>query len=353
MGGKIVVVSGGQYGSEGKGLIAGYLSQTEPRPLMAVRVGGPNAGHTVWRDGVEYKLQSLPVAAVMRDDAVLISAAGSEVEWAQLQKELRETSINGVRPRYILDEQATTIDPDNHAGFHASSNAFGGTGKGVNRARAARIRREAELALSWEGVQDAPVIADTAPLMHGWLAGGGCVMIEGTQGYGLGTHAGEYPHCTGNDCTAIDFLSQAGLSPWGDHVDEFEAWVVFRTHPIRVAGNSGPFHAGETSWPELRSAFGDHIPDEQTTVTKKTRRVGIWDADLARKALRANGGPFGPTRVALTFFDYLRPGIAGADDMSEFSIGDDAAFESFNASIGQRIELVGTGVNSVIDLRKS
>jgi adenylosuccinate synthase len=348
MPGKIVVVSGGQYGSEGKGLIAGHLSVTEKRPLMAVRVGGPNAGHTVWRDGVEFKLQSLPVAAAVRDNALLVSASGSEVEWEQLQKELRQTARYDTRNRYYLDDQATIIDPA-YQGMHASSSRWGGTGKGVNRARASRMIRDAELAMSWAGLDGAPLLTDTAGMMREWLRTDGCVMIEGTQGYGLGTHAGEYPHCTGNDCTAIDFLSQAGLSPW--MASEFEAWVVLRTHPIRVAGNSGPFHEGETSWEELRTTWGDHIPTEQTTVTKKTRRVGNWDPRLARAAVEANGGPVGAVHVALTFFDYVRPSIANCTSSEVWS--EDPLLNDYADDIGQKIELVGTGVASVVDLRKS
>jgi adenylosuccinate synthase len=350
--GKIIVVVGGQYGSEGKGLIAGYLSQKESAPLLAVRVGGPNAGHTVWDQGREFKLQSLPVATVKRRDSLLVSAAGSEVEWAQLQKELRETSEYGVRDRYTLDGQATIIDPELHAGFHASSEAWGGTGKGTNRARAARMTREAELALSWEGVQDAPQIGDTASAMRYHLQNGGTVLIEGTQGYGLGTHAGEYPHCTGNDCTAMDFLSQAGIAPWGGFW-QLEIWVVIRTNPIRVAGNSGPFHAGETTWEALREEYGSHIPVEQTTVTKKTRRVGLWDGELAFDAVKANGGPNGAVHVALTFFDYQHPEfrdvtIAGGPPWERDSIDD---LQWYEHEVGQAIELVGTGADSVVDLR--
>jgi adenylosuccinate synthase len=351
--GKIIVIVGGQYGSEGKGLIAGHLSSRESRPLLAVRVGGPNAGHTVWQNGKEFKLQSLPVAVVKNELSLLVSAAGSEVEWEQLQKELTLTADYNANLRYVLDEQATIIDPELHAGFHASSEAFGGTGKGTNRARAARMRREADLAYAWRGREDAPVLGDTAAMMRRHLQDGGCVMIEGTQGYGLGTHAGNYPYCTGNDCTAIDFLSQAGISPWMPYVQEFEVWVVLRTFPIRVAGNSGPFRAGETNWETLQAMHGEHIPVEQTTVTKKTRRVGMWDADLAYESVVANGGPGRAVHVALTFFDYIHPEFRD----STVTLGPPwerdtiLSLKDFESDIGQPIELVGTGTDSVVDLR--
>jgi adenylosuccinate synthase len=351
MGGKIIVIAGGQYGSEGKGLIAGYLSQWEERPLMAVRVGGPNAGHTVWSDGQEFKFQSLPVAAVMRPNSRLIIAAGSEVEQGQLDKERDWVADLDIQERLLVDGQATIIDPS-HQGFHDSSNKYGGTGKGTNRARAARAVRDAELVYSWEGMPGAPQIGDTTSVMRQWLQNDGCVLIEGTQGYGLGTHAGEYPFCTGNDCTAIDFLAMCGLSPWAPYVEEFEPWVVYRTYPIRVSGNSGPFHAGELTWEELAERHGAHIRPEQTTVTKKTRRVGEWDKQLAQDSMIANGGRI---RAALTFFDYVMPkveGITGHINRGrDLTIGEGVRLAGYEQDIGARIDLVGTGPTSVMDFR--
>lgn len=49
MSGALAVVVGGQYGSEGKGAIAAQLSAKAPggSEHVAIRVAGPNAGHTV------------------------------------------------------------------------------------------------------------------------------------------------------------------------------------------------------------------------------------------------------------------------------------------------------------------
>ncbi len=46
----VTVVVGGQFGSEGKGKVAHWLAR-ELRASTAVRVGGPNSGHTVVADG--------------------------------------------------------------------------------------------------------------------------------------------------------------------------------------------------------------------------------------------------------------------------------------------------------------
>jgi adenylosuccinate synthase len=146
------------------------------------------------------------------------------------------------------------------------------------------------------------------------LLGLGNVIIEGTQGYGLGLHHRNYPQVTSSDCRAIDFLAMAGISPWSMDVFRFKVIVVARCFPIRVAGNSGPLQ-GETSW----SALG--LPEERTTVTNKVRRVGTWDSELLDEAIRANGGGnWNPdVQLAITMLDQRFPDVEGATDKRELS----------------------------------
>src|SRR5207244_743366 len=66
------VVVGGQYGSEGKGQIAGYLA---PEYELLVRVGGPNAGHKVWERPKPYAFHQLP-SGTRRCGAQLLIGAG-------------------------------------------------------------------------------------------------------------------------------------------------------------------------------------------------------------------------------------------------------------------------------------
>ena len=132
------------------------------------------------------------------------------------------------------------------------------------------------------------------------------VVIEGTQGYGLGLHTKHYPQCTSSDCRAIDFLAMAGISPWGHIV---EVWAVARMFPIRVAGNSG-YLKGETTW----EALG--LPPEYTTVTQKVRRVGEWDPVLVAEAVRANGGA-PHVRLALTMTDQRWPDLRDVNTSSQ------------------------------------
>lgn len=214
----------------------------------------------------------------------------------------------------------------------------GSTQKGIGAARASRLMRTARLASDYAGhrITDdlylGSVLCDTADV----LGGQSSVLIEGTQGYGLGLHAGYYPHCTSGDCRAIDFLAQAGLPP-----QDVETWVVLRTFPIRIAGNSGPLD-GEVDWATVG------VDPEFTTVTKKMRRVGLWDMGLARAAVKANGGG-ARVRVALTFADYWWPELKDADGSWSGTIPDATMADKIaivEEHIGAEIVMLGTGPKS-------
>lgn len=353
--GRLIVVVGGQYGSEGKGAVAAHLSQWK-RPgvefddgeLAAVRVAGPNAGHTaVGPDGVAWPLRSVPVAAVVNPTAGLFIAAGSEVDQEVTSQELMALDKAGVlngRPLYI-DGQATILTPEHRAIEGGNDgplqNRIGSTGKGIGAARADRVNRTA-------GVFQAEAGACTSLMLQDHLDNDGTVLIEGTQGFGLGLHAGMYPFCTSSDCRASDFLAMTGLSPWSANVTEFEVWVCYRPYPIRVAGNSGPMHE-ETTWEALGLA------EERTTVTKKVRRVGMWDPDLAEAAAIANGAPSQFVHAAFTMADQVVPGAAGYTGLEDSHAEAEQALETWvhriQGDTGVPVDLIGTGPATMLDLR--
>lgn len=367
--GRLIVVAGAQYGSEGKGAVVGHLTSPEKSPgeTVAVRVAGPNAGHTVFGKctslcekgsdhyfngewiGHPWRFRSLPVSVVTNPDAKLVIAAGSEIHLDVLGYELEALhdagyDLDAIESRLFIDAQATILQ-DRHINEEVKDGIqarLGSTAKGIGAARADRIWRYAKTYGEVNNGVDTAAYLRDALLNHD-----ATVVIEGTQGYGLGLHAGAYPKCTSSDCRAVDFLAMAGVSPWQPGVDEFEVWLAARVRPIRVAGNSGPMK-GETSWAELG------LPEEFTTVTKKVRRVGEWDADLVRAAVKANGGgshftAHTPVRVALTMADTLFPEIAGkSGDYHELRVA--KGFPALNEwieekerEIGAWISFIGTG----------
>lgn len=340
MAGRLIAVVGGQYGSEGKGAVAGYLSSTSEVPFMGIRVAGPNAGHTVYGKGPNgeesyaWRLRSIPVNAVTAPESDLVIAAGSEIDLEVFNRELSDLDKAGYEAssRIIVDDQATILEPHHHdiEADSAMHERLGSTGKGIGASRADRIMRKANL--FGGGV-------DTSKVIRDHLKMGGTALIEGTQGYGLGLHAGEYPFCTSQDCRALDFCAQAGISPWDRAIDVFDIWVTARTYPIRVAGNSGPLE-NETSW----AALG--LEAEKTTVTQKIRRVGHFDAKLVRDAVVANGGA--PTvKIALTMFDYIFPEVKNQEQIDILTEEQLKYIRDIETAVNAQIFLVGTGPSTM------
>lgn len=314
---RLEVVVGAQYGSEAKGHVTARLLDVRQRskmttsPWVNVRVAGPNAGHTAYdADGRKWALRTVPVGATRPYPVALVVAPGSEIDLEVLESEvtsLYEAGLLDGKTLYI-DPHATLIE-DYHKAQEAGAGMverLGSTAKGIGAARADRIlrtaRRVADSALAMKQIQNLPNTV-LAPYAYRALDK---VIIEGTQGYGLGLHGPHYPQCTSSDCRAIDFVAMAGLSPWSTPV---VVWAVARMFPIRVAGNSGPLK-DETTWFELG------LPEERTTVTQKVRRVGRWDGDLVRDAVRANGGA-DHVRLALTMVDQMWPSLAGTKSITE------------------------------------
>lgn len=354
--GKLVVVVGGQYGSEAKGAVTAHLTRTSETPPIVVRVGGPNAGHTVYDDkGQRWPLRQVPVG-VVRADATLAIGAGSVIDPDVLEFEIATLEDAGhmVSRRLFVDRAATLLEPEHleHEQTSGIVDRIGSTGKGIGIARAGRIMRSAHIVrdnprFAMDG--DLGMLSDTGQLMYDWLATGSTVIVEGTQGFALGLHRKFYPFATSADCTAIDVLAQAQLSPWHPSVTEFEVWVVYRTYPIRVAGHSGALHK-EISWDLLTQRTNGYVQPERTTVTQKVRRVGEWDRFLAREALNANGGSQSPaTHTALMMTDYLDPSFAG--QVNETKELGNAVF-MIEQQLGMGFELLGTGPQSIVDRRE-
>lgn len=356
---RVYVVVGGQFGSEAKGHVSAQLAARElsrDRQVAAVRVAGPNAGHTAYdKDGRAFALRTIPAMAVVDDSVQLVLAAGSELDPTVLLDEINWLEKSGIHisDRLWIDSQATVLGPEHiqsetDATMHER---LGSTGKGVGAARADRIMRKA---LTWEqylASGDAHSILESIDSMDTshWLASRGqdtSVIIEGTQGFGLGLHAGYYPYCTSSDCRAIDFLAMAGIDPRDSKITRCESVVTLRTFPIRVAGNSGPMH-DETDWETLGAETGGHIKPERTTVTKKVRRVGRWDTELAHRAILANGGPESCI-VALTFLDYIDPVVYGATEPMHLTEPAVDFIKDVGQQLGRRVQLVTTGPETAV-----
>jgi adenylosuccinate synthase len=321
---RVHVVAGAQYGSEGKGHVTAQLVQQALNAgdthVINVRVAGPNAGHTVISpDGDSFALRTIPVGAALSDDMTCYIAPGSEVDPEVLFSELDLLRSKGHHvSRLFISGEATilTADHKQREATEGLTAKLGSTGKGIGAARSDRIMRTAlrvkdDLDLEDQLASYGVTIREPEDLYsNDSITEDQTIVVEGTQGYGLGLHAGFYPKCTSSDTRAVDFLAMAGISPWRQGTT-IQVWLAARVYPIRVAGNSGPMK-GERSWEELG------LPEEYTTVTHKVRRVGDWDSELVAEAVQANGGR--SAYLAVTMADRLFPGLQKTTTLTEVQV---------------------------------
>lgn len=361
----IIIVSGAQYGSESKGSVAAALCERR-KVDYAVRTGAVNAGHSVYYRGKKYVNQQLPTGWVA--NSTLVIGPGALIHPEIFLTEVTMVREAGFTGDILVDRRAGV-----HLGHHSlegqSSDKhyrIGATGKGCSFALVDRVQRNPEsklfrdvvlrpeLPLGWEW-------ADTVQVLNNAYDNGEQILLEGTQGTLLDLYLGPYPYTTHKQCTAAQWVVEAGLSPSLD----YEIVLVARTYPIRVAGNSGPMPQ-EINWPQLTreinqkltSAGKDWLVDEFaveeflraknsfpesrykdhnvwlsesnrdalnsctpgtraelaklwefTTVTKKLRRVARLDIDSLKYSVMVNR----PAWLAVTFLNYEFPEIWGSE----------------------------------------
>ena len=296
------VVVGGQYGSEGKGKIAAFITLQEEIDIC-VRCGGPNSGHCFVDESGEYRaLRQIPTGYVRPGTRLLIPSGGL-IDLEVLRKELEALGLGpdrvGVdRRAMVIEESDRKAEQDLHLRERLSSTLCGvgsAVSRRVLRGDDVRLAKDAAAVTTWLK----PFLTDVSAEINEGVDRGKKVLIEGTQGFGLSLyHSESYPKTTSRDTSAAGCISECGISP--RLVTDIV--LVLRTFPIRVAGQqAGPMFE-EIDWETIQGESGCAQPiAEYTTVTKKLRRVGRFDFELARRAVTINR----PHKLAINFLDYL------------------------------------------------
>jgi adenylosuccinate synthase len=396
----IVLIQGAQWGSEGKGMVAAALGARR-KVDICVRTGTVNAGHTVYKDGVAYKMQQLPVGWVHGADLVI--GPGAYIHPDIFYGELKMVRNAGYRGRVMVDFRCGLHLPE-HTGRSTLSGrhySMGATGKGCSEAIIDKIRNRGSGGLVFRDYPQEPLptgegweFNDTVEVLNGAYDAGKQILVEGTQGTMLDLHIGPYPFTTHKQCTAAAWVTEAGLSPSLD----YEVVLVARTYPIRVAGNSGPMDE-EITWPELAREINEKLKAkglpprveewalrrfdtawavadrmdyaseyeklseqnrrafqqldeatvaelgklfEFTTVTKKLRRVARLDIPLLRYSVMINR----PDTLCLTFVNYEFPELWGAKEFPPYPRATDPVWDyllHLGNSLGHDVNLVTTG----------
>ena len=295
----IDIVCGGQAGDEGKGKISAYLSY-KGSYAYCVRVGGPNAGHTVVQNGTSYTLKNIP-SGFLNPATKLVLGAGAytKTEWL-----LKELELTGTAERLIIDPHAVLISEEETAREQGAAhfmNHIGSVGTGLGQAVKDRIERR-----SVKFAKDEPLlkefIQDVPELLNKALDRGEDILLEGTQGIKLSLLHGEYPFVTSRDTTAATFLGEAGLGPKSVR----DVYVVFKPYITRVG--PGPLEHEMTDEKELEiyHTKGHEIG----SVSKRLRRIGAFEKTSASRAIMINNC----TKIAITHIDMF----AGNDRVKKY-----------------------------------
>lgn len=330
-----LVVIGSQWGDEGKGKITDYFAC---RADMVVRYqGGNNAGHTVVFDGHKYSLQSIP-SGIFNPKTVNVMANGMVVNPVSVISELEKLHSQGITDyQLFISDRAAVVMPYHSTLDGAYEGLKGGaqigtTKKGIGpayadkysrvgirmgdlldkeyfaeRLRAALEQKNIELRslgleeCAFEPIYEqymaiaeqlAPMICDTSKLINEALESDKKVLFEGAQGMMLCIDHGTYPFVTSSSPSAASVPVGAGISPkWVDNV-----LGVAKAYCTRVGEGPFPTELFDNRAEEIRERG-----HEYGTVTGRPRRVGWFDAVVARYTARLGG----IDSWALMLFDVL------------------------------------------------
>ncbi len=331
-----IVIVGAQWGDEGKGKITDLLA--EQADAVVRFQGGNNAGHTIVREGVEWKLHLIP-SGILYPGKRCVIGNGVVIDPKVLIEELdalraRRVDVSGLR----ISANAHLIMPyhlllDSAGEAKLGSLQIGTTRRGIGPCyadKAARLgirvqdlldekilKKKIVAAMEPKRLSLRPFekdptldlhamteeyltyghrleqhIADTAKLMWDLLDAGEKVIFEGAQGAMLDIDHGTYPFVTSSNPLSGAACVGTGVGP--KNIDEI--WGISKAYTTRVG--AGPFPT------ELHDETGELIRQrggEFGTTTGRPRRTGWLDLVALRYAARLNT----MTALAITKLDVL------------------------------------------------
>ena len=296
-----------QYGSTGKGLLAGYLA-AKREPDGVVCAFGPNAGHTfIDAENNRWVHVMMPMAAVCGAKKVFYGP-GTILHPEILMVELEAINRKGHQPEIFIHENCVVVQERHREQEAAYGARIGSTMKGTGAAMAERLLRQnvGERIVARDVLRNTPLEALVVDVdtYNDALDSVQLLQIEGAQGFSLSMYHGFYPYTTSRDCTIAQLLADCAV-PFSNM--SIEVWGTCRTFPIRVNNrgySSGPAYPDqeEITWESLG------MQPELTTVTKLPRRIFTFSEKQIAEAIRMNG----VDHVFLNFCNYIKePGGVG------------------------------------------
>lgn len=330
--GMFTILTGAQFGDEGKGKVIDLLAENYD---VVVRFqGGDNAGHTVVVGDKTYKLHLVPSGALFGKR--LLVGPGVVLNPQVLQNEIQALESEGIKLDLGIDAKTSIIMP-----YHieldglrekARSQKIGTTNRGIGFAYVDKIAREEvqmedltdpalleaklreigpakEKAIADMGGDPSVVrssldlyleigkklkdrVTDVSREINIALTEDKSVLAEGAQGAFLDVIHGTQKFVTSSFTTAGSACANLGVGPI--MVDNVVG--VIKAYITRVG--EGPMPT------ELKNKIGERMREmggEYGTTTGRPRRCGWFDAVLGLKSIYLNGY----TELALTKLDVL------------------------------------------------
>jgi len=320
----IDVILGLQWGDEGKGKIADYL--TPNYDLVARFQGGPNAGHSLEFEGKKFVLNTIP-SGIFRKNTLNLIGNGVVIDPVRLKEEIGRiiNECPDYSSRLLISKKAHLILPT-HRILDAASEAskgeakIGSTLRGIGPTYRDKIGRsglrvgdileadfqkrydstvnehlkqieflgynqfdlEAEQKSFFEAIEFLKThqLVNSEYLIHEMISQGKKILAEGAQGSMLDVEFGTYPYVTSSNTLTGGVCTGLGVAP--KHINK--VYGIFKAYCTRVG--SGPFPT------ELDDETGEkmrQIGNEFGATTGRKRRTGWLDLVALKYTCMLNG----------------------------------------------------------------
>jgi len=284
----------GQYGSTGKGALAGWLARKNGPDVLACAFS-PNAGHTFQdSNGATLIHKMIPLGVTSPSLRTIVHGPGSLLDLDVYVAEVKAARELGYlkNTQFLVHENAAVV-LDRHREAEANGGtAPGSTRKGCGEAHIERVKRNpakintvSQINRNHEFFEMVHLV-NTAGLQAVY-ADAKHIQVEGCQGYSLSVYHGQYPYSTYRDVTTASLLSDCGI-PYGIPT---KVYGTFRTYPIRVANRPESGEWSGPTYPDSQEVTFESIGQKQelTTVTKLPRRIFTFSHAQAKEACVQNG----------------------------------------------------------------
>ncbi len=362
----VKIIVGAQWGDEGKGKVIDIMASCAD--VVVRSQGGNNAGHTIKVNDATYKLHLVP-SGILYKKAMCVLGCGVVIDPRVLVDEIQYLESNGLSfDNFKIDPRAHVIMPwhitlDKAYEKARMDDRIGTTSKGIGPCYMDKAKREgirmydlinptllerkakklysANMKIA-RAVCGAPIftkfsiifekyckfgqylrryVDDTSVIVYRAIQKKKSVLFEGAQGALLDLDMGTYPFVTSSHPTSSGACQGVGIGP--TFVDEVIG--IAKAYTTRVG--EGPFPT------ELNDELGDtirNVGNEYGTTTGRARRVGWFDAVVARHAVRVNG----LTSLVINKLDVLS-GIPKLKICVAYRLADGTTTEEFPPAIEQ------------------